>query len=77
MHKNEDRCNIDDPKTLFERWYSKAIAQLEKMENADGGTAGMMIVLPLYEGYIYILTATRPDIDIMNRRIHGIRPALF
>jgi hypothetical protein len=29
---------IDDPKTLFERWFSNAIDQLEKMENKDGGT---------------------------------------
>ena len=52
-------AKIDDPKTLFERWFSNAIARLEKMENADGGTAGMMIVLPLYERYIHILTATK------------------
>jgi hypothetical protein len=29
---------IDDQKTLFERWFSNAIDQLEKMENKDGGT---------------------------------------
>jgi hypothetical protein len=28
----------DDPKTLFERWFSNGIDQLEKMENKDGGT---------------------------------------
>lgn len=48
---------IADPKILFERWYSNAIAQLEKLEHGDGGTAGMMIVLPLYERYIYIVRA--------------------
>jgi hypothetical protein len=50
---------IGDPKTLFERWFGNAIVQLEKMENADGGTAGMMIVLPLYERYIYIVSTAR------------------
>jgi hypothetical protein len=39
---------------LFERWFSNALAQLEKLDNQDGGTAGMMIVLPLYERYIVI-----------------------
>ena len=44
-----------DPKTLFDRWFARAISQLEKMENGDGGTAAMMIVLPLFERYIDIL----------------------
>ena len=46
---------IDDPKILFERWFVNAIAKLRELQNADGGTAGLMIVLPLYERYIYIV----------------------
>jgi hypothetical protein len=45
---------INDPRTLFDRWFNRAIALLEKLPDGDGGTAGMMIVLPLYERYIYI-----------------------
>ena len=48
--------SVSDPKTLFERWFERAISQLEKLENGDGGTAGMMVVLPLFERYITILT---------------------
>lgn len=46
---------INDPTILFDRWFNKAIIQLEKLENADGGTAGMMIILPLYDRYIHIM----------------------
>ena len=46
-----------DPKILFERWFVSAIAKLEELSEGDGGTAGMMIVLPLYERYIFILRA--------------------
>ena len=60
---------ILDPKTLFDRWFSNAIAQLEKLADGDGGTAGIMIVLPLYERYIYILrvggAAGRSFYDVM------------
>ena len=44
-----------DPKTLFDRWFEQPITQLRKLDNEDGGTAGMMIVLPLFERYITIL----------------------
>jgi hypothetical protein len=44
--------SVSDPKTLFYRWFEIPIAELEKIENHDGGTAGMMIVLPLFERYI-------------------------
>jgi len=47
--------SISDPKTLFDRWFEQPIAQLQKLDNEDGGTAGMMIVLPLFERYIEIL----------------------
>ena len=44
-------------------------AQLQKLDNEDGGTAGMMIVLPLFERYITILemndTSKRPWYQIM------------
>jgi hypothetical protein len=62
---------IADPKILFDRWFVKAIAQLEKLENGDGGTAGMMVVLPLYERYIYILK-TR---DKSKRKFYEIMAA--
>ena len=45
---------IADSKVLFQRWFGNAIKKLEEMENQDGGTAGMMIVLPLYERYVQI-----------------------
>jgi len=61
--------SISDPKTLFHRWFETPIAQLEKLENEDGGTAGMMIVLPLFERYIHILkihdTSGRTKYQIM------------
>lgn len=45
-----------DPKTLFDRWFEQPIALLlEKLDNEDGCTAGLMIVLPLFERYIQIL----------------------
>jgi hypothetical protein len=47
--------SISDPKTLFDRWFEEPIALLQKLDNEDGGTAGMMIVLPLFERYITIL----------------------
>lgn len=47
--------SISDPQTLFDRWFEGPIAQLERLDNEDGGTAGMMIVLPLFERYIAIL----------------------
>jgi hypothetical protein len=47
--------SISDPKTLFYRWFERPIGELEKLENQDGGTAGLMIVLPLLERYIEIL----------------------
>ncbi len=47
--------SISDPKTLFDRWFEQPIARLRKLDNEDGGTAGMMIVLPLFERYIQIL----------------------
>lgn len=50
-------ATVADPQTLFDRWFNSAIAQLEKLPHGDGGTAGMMIVLPLYERYIYIQRA--------------------
>src|SRR5262249_14676524 len=53
--------SITDPKTLFDRWFGNAISQLEKLGNGDGATAGMMIVLPLYERYIDILEANDPS----------------
>jgi len=43
-----------DLKTLFDRWFEQPIAKLEQLDNKDGGTAGMMIVLPLFERYITI-----------------------
>ncbi|MFN3409914.1 MAG: hypothetical protein ACK45B_13010, partial [Limisphaerales bacterium] len=49
---------INDPNTLFDRWFNRAIELLEKLPDGDGGTAGMMIVLPLYERYIYIQRST-------------------
>jgi hypothetical protein len=55
-----DTCTcttIVDPKTLFDRWFNNAIIQLEKLPDGDGGTAGLMVVLPLYERYIYIQRA--------------------
>jgi len=51
---------INDPNTLFDRWFNRAIAVLEKLPDGDGGTAGMMVVLPLYERYIYIQRSTGP-----------------
>ena len=50
-----------DPMVLFDRWFDRAISQLEKMENGDGGTAGMMIVLPLFERYVDILEENDPS----------------
>ena len=47
--------SISDPKTLFDRWFEQPIARLRKLDNEDGGAAGMMIVLPLFERYIQIL----------------------
>src|SRR4029077_4001256 len=47
--------STSDPKILFDRWFEQPIAQLQKLDNEDGGTAGMMIVLPLFERYITIL----------------------
>jgi hypothetical protein len=47
--------SISDPNPLFDRWFEQPIAQLQKLDNEDGGTAGMMIVLPLFERYIRIL----------------------
>lgn len=47
--------SVSDPKTLFNRWFERPIAELQKLDNEDGGTAGMMIVLPLFERYIEIL----------------------
>jgi len=47
--------SISDPNILFDRWFEQPIAQLQKLDNEDGGTAGMMIVLPLFERYITIL----------------------
>ena len=49
--------SVVDPKTLFDRWFDKAIAKLEELESGDGGTTGMMVVLPLFERYIDILEA--------------------
>ena len=61
--------SISDPKTLFDRWFEQPIAQLRKLDNEDGGTAGMMIVLPLFERYIQILemsdTSGRSRFQIM------------
>jgi hypothetical protein len=51
---------INDPHTLFERWFNRAIAVLEELPDGDGGTAGLMVVLPLYERYIYIQRAIGP-----------------
>lgn len=48
---------VTDPKTLFERWFESAIAKLRDLPNGDGGTAGLMVVLPLFERYISILLA--------------------
>jgi hypothetical protein len=47
--------SISDPKILFDRWFEQPISQLQKLDNEDGGTAGMMVVLPLFERYITIL----------------------
>ena len=47
--------SIFDPKILFDRWFEQPIGLLQKLDNEDGGTAGMMIVLPLFERYIEIL----------------------
>lgn len=70
---------ILDPKILFDRWFSDAIAQLEKLENGDGGTAGMMVVLPLYERYIYILKARgakgRSFHEVMASDLHLANPS--
>jgi len=57
LHENQMSTapSISDPKTLFDRWFEQPIAQLQKLDNEDGGTAGMMIVLPLFERYITIL----------------------
>ncbi len=61
--------SITDPKILFQRWFDNAIAQLEKLENGDGATAGMMIALPLHERYIDVLesndTSRRERYEIM------------
>src|SRR5687768_13998311 len=46
--------SVVDPKTLFDRWFDKPIARLAKLKGGDGGAAGMMIVLPLFERYIVI-----------------------
>jgi hypothetical protein len=52
---------INDPHTLFERWFNRAVAVLEKLPDGDGGTAGLMVVLPLYERYICIQKAAGPS----------------
>ena len=70
--------SVVDPKILFYRWFDKAISQLEKLENGDGGTAGMMVVLPLFERYIDILeandTAGRKRYDIMATELRLTTP---
>jgi hypothetical protein len=48
-------ASISDPKSLFDRWFEQPMALLEKLDNQDGGTPGLMIVLPLFERYIQIL----------------------
>src|SRR5437764_13854006 len=66
--------SIQDPQILFERWFDRPIALLEKLDNGDGGTAGMMIVLPLFERYIDILRMNdksgRKKYEIMASELH-------
>ena len=46
---------IDDPKTLFERWFSAPIKLLDKqLERGEGAISGMMVALPLFERFIHI-----------------------
>jgi hypothetical protein len=63
--------SVVDPKILFARWFEAAITQLEKLKDGDGGTAGMMIVLPLFERYINILRAN----DAARREFYTIMAA--
>jgi hypothetical protein len=51
----------NDPSVLFKRWFDDPMALLEKeLKNGDGGTMGLMVALPLYERYIYVLTQQDP-----------------
>jgi hypothetical protein len=44
---------IDDPKILFERWFEAAFEKLATLPKGDGGIAGLMIALPLFERYVH------------------------
>jgi hypothetical protein len=53
--KRAPMITIDNPETLFKRWFAAAIFALQKnLEDGDGAIADLMVVLPLYERYIYI-----------------------
>lgn len=60
---------INDPETLFHRWFDAAVAVLEQqLKNGDGAIAALMVTLPLYERYIHITKAgdaVRPFYQIM------------
>jgi hypothetical protein len=45
---------IDDPKTLFERWFDAAFEKLSSLPEGDGAIAGLMIALPLFERYVHV-----------------------
>jgi hypothetical protein len=47
--------SVTDSKILFERWFERAISKLQELPEGDGGTAGLMVVLPLFERYVSIL----------------------
>jgi hypothetical protein len=50
-----------DPDALWTRWFGSALTLLEKLPHGDGGMAGLMVVLPLYERYIHILIDDMPS----------------
>jgi hypothetical protein len=46
---------IDDPGTLFKRWFEASVLALQKnLKDGDGAIAALMVVLPLYERYIHV-----------------------
>jgi hypothetical protein len=60
---------INDPQTLFHRWFDAAVAVLEKhLDHGDGAIAALMVTLPLYERFTHITKAgdaVRPFYQIM------------